>query len=143
MNTTPVSILLVEDDEIDAEGIRRAFARMRIANPLTVARDGVEGLQILRGEDGQPRFPTPHIILLDLNMPRMTGLEFLDAIRKDPKLHSSVVFVLSTSAEESDKVQAYDYNVAGYIHKTRAGETFMEAVAMLDHYWRLVEFPNA
>ena len=66
-----VNLLLVEDDEVDVQGLKRAFAKSRIGNPITVARDGIEALEFLRGENGRPKLPKPHLILLDLNMPRM------------------------------------------------------------------------
>ena len=83
-----VNILLVEDDEIDAEALQRSFAKHKIANPITVAKDGLEALQILRGADDREPFASPYIILLDLNMPRMNGIEFLEAIRADDELRN-------------------------------------------------------
>lgn len=136
------NILLVEDDELDVKAVKRAFRDLKIANPLFEARDGIEALDLLRGTNGQTAIPNPRIILLDLNMPRMGGLEFLDEIRKDPKLHSSVVFVMTTSAAEEDRVKAYDRNVAGYVLKHSPGRSFLDAVAMLEHYWRIVELPE-
>lgn len=136
------NILLVEDDELDVKAVKRAFRDLKIANPLFKARDGVEALDLLRGTNGQTAIPNPRIILLDLNMPRMGGLEFLDEIRKDPKLHSCVVFVMTTSAAEEDRVKAYDRNVAGYVLKHSPGRSFLDAVSMLEHYWRIVELPD-
>ena len=139
--TCTVHILLVEDDEIDAEAIIRAFRRERIANPITVVRDGIEGLAALRGSEGHVRMPRPYLILLDLNMPRMNGIEFLHALRQDPELARSVVFVLTTSDRDEDKLAAYDRQVAGYILKTNAGEDFLELIALVRSYWRIVELP--
>lgn len=136
------NILLVEDDELDVKAVKRAFRDLKIANPLFEARDGIEALDLLRGTNGQTAIPNPRIILLDLNMPRMGGLEFLDEIRKDPKLHSCVVFVMTTSAAEEDRVKAYDRNVAGYVLKHSPGRSFLDAVSMLEHYWRIVELPD-
>lgn len=137
-----VNLLLVEDDEVDVQGFKRAFAKSRIGNPITVARDGIEALEILRGENGQAKLPKPHLILLDLNMPRMNGLEFLEAIRADEDLKTSVVFMITTSKAEEDKARAYEKNVAGYIVKRDPANTFMQAVALLEHYWKIVEFPE-
>jgi CheY-like chemotaxis protein len=137
-----VNLLLIDDDEVDVQGLKRAFLKSRIANPITVARDGVEGLEILRGENGREKLPKPHLILLDLNMPRMNGLEFLEAIRADEDLKSAIVFMITTSKAEEDKARAYGHNVAGYIVKQDPANTFMQAVAMLEHYWRIVEFPQ-
>ena len=135
-----MTLLLVEDDAIDAEAIQRAFRQHRIANPFVVVRDGVEALAALRGES-EVEVPHPYVVLLDVNMPRMNGIEFLDAVRADPALSRTIVFVLTTSDREEDKVAAYEHNVAGYILKSRAGEDFLEVVKLLRVYWRLVEFP--
>ena len=140
MEVNSVTLLLVEDDAIDAEAIQRAFRQHRIANPFVVVRDGVEALAALRGES-EVEVPHPYVVLLDVNMPRMNGIEFLDAIRADPALSRTIVFVLTTSDREEDKVAAYEHNVAGYILKSRAGEDFLEVVKLLRVYWRLVEFP--
>ena len=140
--TSMVNLLLVEDDEVDVQGLKRAFAKSRIGNPITVARDGIEALEILRGENGQAKLAKPHLILLDLNMPRMNGLEFLEAIRADEDLKTSVVFMITTSKAEEDKARAYEKNVAGYIVKQDPANTFMQAVELLEHYWKIVEFPE-
>jgi CheY-like chemotaxis protein len=137
-----VNLLLVDDDEIDVQGLKRAFAKSRIANPITVARDGIEALEFLRGENGRPKLSKPYLILLDLNMPRMNGLEFLEAIRADEDLKRSVVFMITTSKAEEDKARAYAQNVAGYIVKQDPANTFMQAVALMEHYWKIVEFPE-
>jgi CheY-like chemotaxis protein len=92
-----VTFLIVEDDEVDIMALERSFDQLRIANKKIVAKDGVEGLEFLRGEGGRDRIEPPFIVLLDLNMPRMNGLEFLEEIRNDATLHKSVVFVLTTS----------------------------------------------
>lgn len=137
-----IHILLVEDDDIDAEAVMRGFQSQRIANPFTWVRDGVEALAVLQGKEGYPIVPWPMMILLDINMPRMNGIEFLQTIRKDPELRRSVVFVLTTSARDEDMMAAYDEQIAGYLLKSRAGRDFVELIAMLDAYWRIVEFPN-
>ena len=137
-----VNLLLVEDDEVDVQGLKRAFAKSRIGNPITVARDGIEALEFLRGENGRTKLSKPHLILLDLNMPRMNGIEFLEAIRADEDLKRSVVFMITTSKAEEDKARAYDQHVAGYIVKQDPANTFMQAVALIEHYWKIVEFPE-
>ena len=137
-----VNLLLVDDDEVDVQGLKRAFAKSRIGNPITVARDGIEALEFLRGENGRQKLAKPHLILLDLNMPRMNGLEFLEAIRADKDLKNSVVFMITTSKAEEDKAPAYEQHVAGYIVKQDPANTFMQAVALLEHYWKIVEFPE-
>ena len=140
MQVNGVTLLLVEDDLVDAEAIQRAFRQQRIANPFVIALDGVEALAALRGE-GPVQVPHPYVVLLDINMPRMNGIEFLEALRADPALKRTVVFVLTTSDREEDKIAAYDNHVAGYILKSRAGEDFLEVIKLLRVYWRLVEFP--
>jgi len=141
VRTLPVQILLVEDDEIDQMAVRRAFRRAKLENDIVAAGDGLEALEILRGEHDEKELEGPFIILLDLNMPRMGGLEFLEEIRKDEKLGKSVVFVLTTSDDEGDIAAAYEANVAGYIVKSRVGESFKDLVGVLDPYWKLVQLP--
>jgi CheY-like chemotaxis protein len=96
-----VNLLLVEDDEVDIQGLKRAFTKSRIGNPITVARDGIEALEILRGQNGREKLAKPHLILLDLNMPRMNGIEFPEAIRNDNELKTTVVFMITTSKAET------------------------------------------
>ncbi len=137
-----VNILLVEDDLVDVTAVKRALRELKIANSLTCASDGIEALEILRGQNGRERMAHPCLILLDLNMPRMGGLEFLDQVREDPDLRRSVVFVMTTSADEEDRFRAYDRQVAGYMLKHSPARTFLDAMSMLDHYWRVIEFPE-
>lgn len=136
-----VQLLLVEDDEVDAEAVRRALRKRRIANPVHTVSDGIEALEVLRGNNGTPPLERPYLVLLDLNMPRMDGIEFLGEVRRDPALRDSIIFVLTTSDADRDKVAAYAKNVAGYLVKSRVGEDFVNLVDMLDMYWRYVEFP--
>ncbi|HMQ55223.1 MAG TPA: response regulator [Anaerolineae bacterium] len=141
MSSEDINILLVEDDEVDAEAVVRALQRLNVKNPLTIVTDGLEALNVLRGEAGRAPLPRPYIILLDLNMPRMNGIEFLDALRQDPQLKRSVVFVLTTSNRPADKIATYDRHVAGYLVKSRTGADFSELIMLLDWYQRVVEFP--
>ena len=136
-----INILLVEDDEIDAMAIQRAFRKKKIANPIHLAENGIQALDILRGSNGHAPLPRPYLVLLDLNMPQMNGIEFLEALRKDPRLNDSLVFVLTTSADDQDKVAAYKQHVAGYMVKSKAGDDFVHLMTVLDGYWRYVEFP--
>lgn len=133
-----LNILLVEDDAVDVMNVRRAFEKNRITNPLHVAPNGVEALQMLRNGQvpGERR-----IVLLDLNMPRMNGVEFLRHLRTDPHLNLIPVVVLTTSTDEKDKVEAYNLNVAGYLVKPVTFVDFAEVMATLNKYWSLVEFP--
>ncbi len=140
-----LSILLVEDDEVDIKNVKRAFQKNKILNPLYVANNGLEALSMLRGniKEGIEKIdPAPKVILLDLNMPKMGGIEFLEVIRNEPELRMISVFVMTTSDEESDKIAAYNYNVAGYILKPLSFERFVDAVAILNHYWKLCEQPD-
>lgn len=142
-NHQTVQVLLVEDDEIDAEAVKRAFRKQRIANPIHLVPNGLEALNVLRGTNGVAPLQRPHLVLLDLNMPKMGGLEFLEELRKDPQLRDTIVFVLTTSDADRDKISAYGKNVAGYVLKSRVGEDFINLVNVIDHYWRYVEFPPA
>jgi CheY-like chemotaxis protein len=136
-----VHVLLVEDDDVDVMAVERAFRDLKLANPLYRARDGLEALAMLRGDDGHTAVPRPFIVLLDLNMPRMNGIEFLQAVRKDPDHAGSVVFVLTTSKQDEDRLRAYGLGAAGYILKDNVGDDFINLVTMLEHYWRVVELP--
>ena len=138
MNDRQLNILLVEDDQVDVMNVQRAFSRNKIANPLRVAGNGVEALEKLRsGEVPLHRL----LILLDLNMPRMNGIEFLRELRRDAELHHLPVVVLTTSDDERDRIEAYHLNVAGYIVKPVTFQNFCDAMATLDKYWQLVEMP--
>ncbi len=133
-----LNILLVDDDEIDVMNVRRAFEKGRITNPLFVAEDGERALEMLRnGEVPSER----RIVLLDLNMPRLNGIEFLRVIRADPALRGLPVVVLTTSDDDRDKIDAYDLNVAGYLLKPVTVGTFVEVMAAVNNYWTLVELP--
>ena len=131
-----VSILLVEDDEIDVKAVQRAFKKLKIANPLTVARDGIEGWATLQN------MKRPFLILLELNLPRMNGLELLRMIRHDESFHDTIVFVVTRSTDEKDKFEAYKLNVAGYILKSDTGTSFIRAMEMVERYWKVIEFPG-
>jgi CheY-like chemotaxis protein len=131
-----LNILLVEDDEVDVMNVRRAFERNNVSNPLYVAGNGLEALALLR--DGTvPR--ERRLILLDLNMPKMNGIEFLQALRADTDLASTPVVVLTTSNDDQDKIDAYNLNVAGYLLKPVTFSNFCERMAALNKYWTLVE----
>jgi CheY-like chemotaxis protein len=143
LEPTTAQLLHVEDDDLCIMGLARAFKKAKIANPITFAHDGIDALEMLRGTNGRARFPRPYLILLDLNMPRMDGIEFLKELRKDEDLKKSIVFIMTTSDTDEDKVKAYNLGVAGYILKTNPANAFLDATALLDAYWRVVEFPAA
>jgi CheY-like chemotaxis protein len=137
----PICILLVEDDDGDAKAVERTFLKARIANPLLRAKDGVEAMEILKGTESQAPLASPYLLLVDLNMPRMNGIQLVTAIREDPDLHETIIFMLTTSNRAEDKQAAYSLNVTGYILKERAGEDFLKLFSLVDSYWRIVEMP--
>ena len=137
--TKTVNLLIVDDDDIDAMALKRALHKLKLLNPLYRARDGIEALELLR----TGKIPKPYIVLLDINMPRMNGLEFLEALRADPELTHAVVFVLTTSKSDEDIMAAYREHVAGYLLKQRMDSDFMQVISLLDHYWRIIELPVA
>lgn len=136
-----VTVVLIEDDDIDVLAVKRAFKAARISNPLRVARDGVEGLAMLRGSDGHDKVQRPYVIILDLNMPRMDGIEFLEELRTDAEHKSAVVFVLTTSKADADRAASYNRNVAGYILKSDVGEGFLRLTELMNSFWRVVLLP--
>ena len=136
-----VNILIVDDDQVDVRAIKRGLEKQKLANPVFTARDGVEALQILRGQGGHTKLPRPYLILLDLNMPRMNGIEFLQELRDDAELTDSIVFVLTTSSSEKDQASAYQEHIAGYLLKSEAGENFLKVVTMLEAFVLVVRFP--
>ena len=131
MSNSSLNILLVEDDEVDVMNVRRAFDKNHITNPLFVASNGLEGLEKLRsGEVPQGR----RIVLLDLNMPKMNGIEFLRELRSDPALAPTPVVVLTTSNNDRDKIDAFNLNVAGYLLKPVTFAEFSELMVTLNKY---------
>ncbi len=143
MNSKAVNILLVEDDLVDVMNVKRAFKKNNIENPLFVAENGEEALEMLRGDKNRELAKSPpKIILLDLNMPKMGGIEFLKELRANEKLKNISVFVMTTSNEDNDKVEAFRLNVAGYILKPLSMESFINAVSTLHNYWMLCEYPD-
>jgi CheY-like chemotaxis protein len=139
VNYKHATILLVEDDDVDAKIVERAFNQLRIANTIIRAKNGIMALALLR----EGTVKRPYIILLDLNMPKMGGLEMLEELRSDKGLSNSIVFVLTTSKDDEDKVAAYNKNIAGYILKEKLQDGFDELVKLLDCYWRIVELPDS
>jgi len=140
-----INILLVEDDEVDVMNVKRAFKKNNITNPLYIAANGLEALLMLRGNTSNGNSPTippeRRLILLDLNMPKMNGIEFLRELRSEPELKHIPVVVLTTSNEDKDKVEAYHLNVAGYILKPVTFSNFVQVMATLNKYWTLSEMP--
>ena len=134
-NSRPV--LLVEDDTIDAMTVRRAFRDLKVTNPLVHVVNGEEALDRLHDETSDK----PCLILLDLNMPKMNGIEFLGIAKTDPALRKIPVVVLTTSSEERDVVESFRLSVAGYIIKPVDYRSFVDAIRTIDMYWTLSELP--
>ena len=131
-------IMLVEDDQIDVMSVKRALQELNVTNTLNVVGDGLEALEFLR----DPANVSPCIILLDLQMPRMGGIEFLQVIKQDDVLKSIPVVVLTTSDEDQDKVASFKLSVAGYIIKPVDYRQFVEAMRTIRLYWTLSELPG-
>jgi len=137
-----IPILLVEDDEVDVMTVKRALAKNRIANPLYVCSNGQDALEFLmrEGKYSDPESsPGPGIILLDINMPVMNGIEFLKIIKGHPTLRRTPVIILTTSREEEDRVRSFNLSAAGYIVKPVEFDKFVEAVKLINGYWTLSE----
>ncbi|PCI64520.1 MAG: two-component system response regulator [Kordiimonadales bacterium] len=137
-----ITVLVVDDDDIDAMAVERALKKEGLPKAYVRARDGIEALDFLRGENGQCRVSKPLLVLLDINMPRMNGHEFLDEISSDPDLADTVVFVLTTSNDQADRQAVYSKRAAGYIVKSDLGKSYDELAIMLRNYWRIVSLPH-
>lgn len=132
-----IPILLVEDDQVDAMTVKRALADINVTNKLDITENGEAALEFLRNPANQQ----PGLILLDLNMPRMGGLEFLRIIKQDDAFRRIPIVVLTTSSEERDRVEAYGLGIAGYIIKPVDYMRFVDTVRTIDLYWTLCELP--
>lgn len=128
MTDNTSGILLVEDDRVDVMTVQRALKRHAIVNPLYVARTATDALVMLRGEGGGRLDPAPALILLDLNLPRMSGIEFLKTLREDSDLRDLTVIVLTSSNEPSDRAAAFRYEVEDYIVKPHSFDEFATAI---------------
>ncbi|MCQ8104755.1 response regulator [Methylomonas sp. SURF-2] len=135
INSNP--ILLIEDDSVDAMTVRRALKELRVANPLVHVENGEEGLAYLRNSPAAQ----PCLILLDINMPVMNGIEFLHAIKVLPDLKRIPVIALTTSDEQEDKVESFELGVAGYMRKPVEYQQFVEIIRTIDAYWTISESP--
>lgn len=135
---TNKAILLVEDDLVDALTVKKALAELKVTNELVIRENGEEALEYLR----DPAYQQPAIILLDLNMPRMNGLEFLEIAKQDSIIKKIPVIVLTTSCEEWDRMQSFLLGVAGYMVKPVDYRQFVDVVKVIDLYWTLSELPD-
>lgn len=131
-------ILVVEDDDVDVMTIRRALKEIKVDNPLVRQENGELAIEYLRDRNN----PMPCIILLDLNMPVMSGIEFLEIIKSDESLRRIPVVVLTTSKEQEDKVNSFNFSVAGYMAKPVEYRRFVEVMRSIDIYWSLSELPG-
>jgi CheY-like chemotaxis protein len=132
------SVLLVEDDDVDAMTVKRAFSDLKITNPLVRKLNGEEALDYLRNEAN----PLPCVILLDLNMPKMNGIEFLKIAKADDGLRRIPVIVLTTSKSDEDRVESFGLSVAGYMIKPTDYKKFVDTIRIIDLYWTISELPN-
>ena len=143
MNSSKVTILLVDDDDIDAAAVVRGLSGAKISNPVVRAHDGVEALDMLLGTNGVTKLKPPYLLLVDIRMPRLDGLALVRRIRSNPMLQRVIVFILTTSDSDRDRTAAYDTNVAGYIQKANGEDQFGKLAGMLDYYLSIVAPPPA
>ena len=131
-------ILLVEDDSIDAMTVERALKELEVTDKLVRTANGEEALQYLRTESDKK----PYVILLDLNMPKMDGIEFLKIAKEDEELKKIPVVVLTTSKDKQDVVESFRHSAAGYMVKPVDYKKFVETIRTINLYWTLSELPN-
>jgi CheY-like chemotaxis protein len=128
------SILLVEDDQMDIMNVQRELRKNNIDVPLTIARNGRDALSMLRGEGGQEKIELPNVVMLDINMPRMNGLELLEQLRSDPEFVGLNVFIMTTSDLDTDRFKAQNLAVSGYIIKPLNFDSFGEGGSTVDGF---------
>lgn len=136
-----VNILLVEDNDLDVEILQRGLKKLGMPNAMVRAHDGLEALQILTEDMEKHALPTPYVILLDINMPRMNGHEFLEKLRKTEGISDARVFVFTTSDSKKDIGQAYLNNANGYIVKPDSSSELRDVLQVLQRFWALCEHP--
>ena len=137
MKVSNKPILLVEDDQVDVMTVTRALKEIHVTNPVVSRENGEEAIAYLRDPDSEK----PCLILLDLNMPIMNGIEFLQVVKNDDELKRTPVVVLTTSEEQQDKVNSFDLGVAGYMAKPVDYRQFVEVMRSIDAYWTISEMP--
>lgn len=137
-----LTILLVEDDDVAAESVMRSLVKHNCPFPVVWAQDGGVALDALLGKDPGRVVPRPRLVLLDLNMPRVDGFEFLQQLRANPSLHDEVVFVLTTSDADTDRMRAYQENIAGYMVKSAVGPQFAKLAQLVASYQSAVRMPE-
>jgi CheY-like chemotaxis protein len=134
-----LSILLIEDDDVAAESVTRSLRKISPEIHIITAENGKVGLDIIQNKIPERMIKTPYIVLLDLNMPVMSGHEFLEEIRSSNEFNDIVVFVLTTSDDDRDRTQAYNHNIAGYMVKSAVGPQFSKLSALLYAYKQAIE----
>lgn len=139
---TRMNLLLVDDDDVATEAVLRSLTQCGLRPIVVTAEDGLEALHVLRGTHAGKHIDKPYLVLLDLNMPRMNGFEFLENLRADDRLRDTVVFVLTTSDADTDRTRAYHENIAGYMVKSCVGPQFRHLVSLLDVYQQTVRLPG-
>ncbi len=143
MSDNTLRILHVEDDQVDQLVVKRFLGKLSRVSAIYHAYNGVEALDKLRGENGQTRLdPMPNIILADINMPMINGIEFVHELRQDPNLKHLMVYILTTSNDAHDIVNAYQEQVAGYIIKPVDLNEFERTVKVLEDFWKICVFPS-
>lgn len=142
LKTNSLHILLIEDDALDIKNMHRAFKENDLPHILHVAGNGRDALAMLRRQGDAALTPAPNMIILDIRMPHMDGIEFLRELRLDPVLKAIGVYVITNSDEEQHKLEAYNLNVAGYIVKPINYRQFVAAIKALKDYWQLIELPD-
>ena len=138
-----IQIVLIDDDDVDVEAVARLLRLHSLPYNLVTFSNGSDAKNALGGKFGFELLSRPYLILLDLNMPRMNGLAFLDELRQDPVLRRSIVFALTGSDEERDMAAAYDRRVAGYLIKAGQGVDYGSLRELLEIYYQAIEFPIA
>jgi CheY-like chemotaxis protein len=141
MAMQPLQIRLVEEDDVDVKVLLRGFQRQGCPPKVTVVHDGLEALEALRGREGQNPPRRPHLIITDLNLPRMNGLQRIQALHQDRLLRRSIIFVLSSSALDVDTAAAYNQHIAGYLLKSNLKEQAAGLLKLIESYRELVAFP--
>lgn len=142
MDRHKLSILQIDDDSVDAMMVKQVFKKLEMPFELIQASDGQDALDMLKGENGKEKpEPLPSIILLDVNMPRMNGHEFLDALRADDNLRTILVYMMTTSSSDTDIRSAYQKNIAGYLTKPVDLNDVMSTFETLKKYWEIIKLP--
>jgi CheY-like chemotaxis protein len=139
--TDAMNILLVEDDDVDAQILKRGLKKIGHVGSFVRATDGAEALELLDKDTRDPCLPKPHVVLLDINMPRMNGHEFLEKIRTTPQLKQTCVFVFSTSNNRTDVERAYENNANGFIVKPQSAADMQAILTMIRNFWEICSLP--